>query len=418
MPHTRSPILIVGAGTFGLSTAWHLAKAGYTDVTVLDRHEVPSVASAGSDLNKIFRTEYAEELYTRLAKEAREVWLSEPILKGCYHENGYIFAVVANYDAAVANSRARGVEFELLESPEAFRSKAAFLTGEMKGWRGVYNPKAGWTHARDSLQALTDDCKARGVKFISGGKGAVKTLTKSSDGKHTVVETEDGSVYNAEHVILAAGAWIDSLLDTKGQLLAKCWCYAHITLTEEEAKAYRDMPVINNRELGYCFEPDVEGRRLKVCPHTTGWTRYVDPSRTRSVPRSKATYATDSIPSQAEDDIRAFLSECMPNLANRPFTYSAMCWDADSPSGSHFLIDHHPELPNLIVAGGASAHGFKFLPTIGEKVRDLLENKLDPECAALWKWRPGAERIEDTSRPSKPVLDIGDLHGWRHDAKL
>lgn len=81
-------IIVVGAGTFGLSTAWHLARAGYTDVTVIDRHDAPSIASAGYDLNKIFRTEYAEEAYTRLAKEAREVWLNEPVLRGCYHESG------------------------------------------------------------------------------------------------------------------------------------------------------------------------------------------------------------------------------------------------------------------------------------------------------------------------------------------
>ncbi|GAA5997594.1 NAD(P)/FAD-dependent oxidoreductase [Rhodotorula paludigena] len=374
-------IIVVGAGTFGLSTAWHLARAGYTDVTVIDRHDAPSIASAGNDLNKIFRTEYAEEAYTRLAKEAREVWLNEPVLRGCYHESGYIFAVcgrsppsVANYEAAVSNSRARGVEFELLESPEAFRAKAPVLTGEMCGWRGVYNPKAGWTHARNSLQALTDECKRLGVKFVSGGAGAVKSF--------------------------------------------KLWCYAHITLSDEEAKQYRDMPVINNRELGYLFEPDLELNRLKVCPHTTGWTHFVDPLCTRSVPRSKAIHPTDTIPKQAEDEIRAFLSECMPNLANRPFSYSAMCWDADSPSGGHFLIDRHPELPNLIVAGGASAHAFKFLPTIGAQIKDLLEDKLDPELASLWRWRPGSERIEDTSRPSKPVLDIGNLEGWRHEANL
>ncbi|GJN94164.1 hypothetical protein Rhopal_007238-T1 [Rhodotorula paludigena] len=361
-------------------------------MTVIDRHDAPSIASAGYDLNKIFRTEYAEEAYTRLAKEAREVWLNEPVLRGCYHESGYIFAVcgrsspsVANYEAAVANSRARGVEFELLESPEAFRAKAPVMTGELRGWRGVYNPKAGWTHARNSLQALTDECKRLGVKFVSGGAGAVKSFKLSADGKKTIVQTEDGTSYQPDHVVLAAGAWIDSILDMKGQLLAK-W---HVS-----AKQYRDMPVINNRELGYLFEPDLEFNRLK------------------------AFHATDTIPRQAEEEIRAFLSECMPNLADRPFSYSAMCWDADSPSGGHFLIDRHPELPNLIVAGGASAHAFKFLPTIGAQIKDLLEDKLDPELASLWRWRPGSERIEDTSRPSKPVLDIGDLEGWRHEEKL
>lgn len=86
-----APIVVVGAGTFGLSSAWHLVRGGYKNVTVLDRHPPPSVASAGYDLNKIFRTEYAEDVYTRLAEEARDVWLSEPVLKGCYHENGCAF---------------------------------------------------------------------------------------------------------------------------------------------------------------------------------------------------------------------------------------------------------------------------------------------------------------------------------------
>lgn len=32
-----SPILIVGAGVFGLTTAIHLAQRGYVDVKVLDK---------------------------------------------------------------------------------------------------------------------------------------------------------------------------------------------------------------------------------------------------------------------------------------------------------------------------------------------------------------------------------------------
>lgn len=61
-------VLIVGGGTFGLSTAYHLAKSGYTDITVLDKCEfVPSAASAGNDLNKIIRAEYEDPFYAELA---------------------------------------------------------------------------------------------------------------------------------------------------------------------------------------------------------------------------------------------------------------------------------------------------------------------------------------------------------------
>lgn len=33
----QSPVVIVGAGVFGLSSAIHLAKRGFTDITVFDR---------------------------------------------------------------------------------------------------------------------------------------------------------------------------------------------------------------------------------------------------------------------------------------------------------------------------------------------------------------------------------------------
>ena len=36
-PAKKDPIAVVGAGIFGLSTALHLARRGYTSVTVFDK---------------------------------------------------------------------------------------------------------------------------------------------------------------------------------------------------------------------------------------------------------------------------------------------------------------------------------------------------------------------------------------------
>jgi hypothetical protein len=61
------PILIVGGGAFGLSTVVHLLRAGYKDITVLDKdEEIPSRWSAANDLNKIVRAEYEDPLYQDL----------------------------------------------------------------------------------------------------------------------------------------------------------------------------------------------------------------------------------------------------------------------------------------------------------------------------------------------------------------
>jgi len=43
-------ILIIGTGTFGASTAYHLAKRGYTNITCIDKWPYPSLDSAGYDI--------------------------------------------------------------------------------------------------------------------------------------------------------------------------------------------------------------------------------------------------------------------------------------------------------------------------------------------------------------------------------
>lgn len=66
-------IFIVGASVFGLSSAYHLALAGYKDITVFDRtNSLPSPYAASNDLNKIIRAEYGvghgtDDFYTELA---------------------------------------------------------------------------------------------------------------------------------------------------------------------------------------------------------------------------------------------------------------------------------------------------------------------------------------------------------------
>ncbi len=109
------------------------------------------------------------------------------------------------------------------------------------------------------------------------------------------------------------------------------------------------------------------------------------------------------------------LREFLPELAEREWIDTRFCWDADTPD-LHFLIGSHPEHKNLKLAVGGSAHGFKFLPIVGKYIADMLEQKLDPEIARCWKWRPGAKANSDG--PSAHPVDSHDLSeyaGWDGD---
>lgn len=62
------PIIIIGAGAFGLSTALHLSQTVPPDqILVLEQDtSIPPRSSAANDLNKIVRAEYEDPFYTDL----------------------------------------------------------------------------------------------------------------------------------------------------------------------------------------------------------------------------------------------------------------------------------------------------------------------------------------------------------------
>ncbi|OJJ42894.1 hypothetical protein ASPZODRAFT_136747 [Penicilliopsis zonata CBS 506.65] len=78
-----APIVIVGAGVFGLTSAIHLARRGYTKITVFDRqpyHETwydfdKGCDAASADRNKIIRAAYGDEVwYQNLTLQAIDEW--------------------------------------------------------------------------------------------------------------------------------------------------------------------------------------------------------------------------------------------------------------------------------------------------------------------------------------------------------
>jgi len=63
---------------------------------------------------------------------------------------------------------------------------------------------------------------------------------------------------------------------------------------------------------------------------------------------------------------------------------------ANTPDG-HFLIDHHPEADNVIIAAGFSGHGFKFCGVVAEIAADLAiegSTKWDVELFRIRRGRP------------------------------
>ncbi|KAI0383531.1 FAD dependent oxidoreductase [Hypomontagnella monticulosa] len=415
----QTSILILGAGTFGLSTAFHLAKAGYPNITVLEKSATfPPELSAGNDLNKILRAEYEDPFYAELALKAMAAWKT-PLFAPYYHETGYL---LCNSAAAPEKSK-----ISLQKSLDSIRQRPEFsdkitpvtsrddihrvapaFTGPMQ-WKGYFNSFAGYASAADALQAVYSACIALGVTIHLDS--AVRTLIYSGDICTGAVTTK-GKQYNASITVLTLGASLGSVLpQIKRQVIAKASPVAHIQLTADEAAQLRGIPVTYARDLGFFFEPDRRTNILKICPSMAGYTNYDTPSGL-SLPCDDSAF----IPAVDEAMVRRLLRETLPALADRPLIGRRVCWCADS-ADSEYVIDFVPGKKGLVVVTGDSAHAFKMLPTVGGWVKDLMEK--GKQDLARWRWKEGSDAAEvDISWRVGKTTDFKDVKDMRRDPEL
>ncbi|KDQ51628.1 hypothetical protein JAAARDRAFT_163427 [Jaapia argillacea MUCL 33604] len=421
-------VLIVGAGTFGLSTSFHLAKRGYKNVTCLDPWNVPSRSSAGWDISKIARTEYANPIYTRIAHESLDAWRDlEPFASAkLFHQTGWLYmkphdvppAVASRFETALQQTKLVGdiSQVEYLPDENAIKIKCPLISGDLNGWSGIFNGNAGWVEAKRSMEVLVEECSRLGVRFISGPAGTMKSLLRGEhDNEVLGVVAQDGTEHLADLVILATGAWSESLLNFEGQLFSGAYNLCHIQLTPEEAEKYASLPVLNAPTRGYCFPPTKDGI-FKIASLGYTNTNYVDlpahPQFRVSVPRDRAFNPTDTLSEESIAECRKIAQACLPELGDRDLCYSAMCWDTES-FDFNWIISPHPSSTRLFIATAGSGHTFKNLPVVGKYVADCVEGNLPSDLREAWRWRP--DRVRDF--PPLERVDIKSMHGWRHDGK-
>ncbi|KAK7934515.1 FAD dependent oxidoreductase [Apiospora marii] len=418
-----APILIIGAGTFGLSTAYHFARAGHSNITVLEKSgAVPPADSAGNDLNKIVRAEYEDPFYAELALEAMAAWKTDPLFSPHYHETGYLLA-----NSAAAPDKAKKTLRKSLASIQqhpAFRGKispivtreditkvAPVFDGPMQ-WKGYFNRFAGYAHAADALTAVYSACCALGVAFRTGDAVASLTYATNPAGEArrcTGAVTAAGKRYTAALTVLALGAALATVLPEVGrQVAANAWAVAHIQLTPEEAQRLRGIPVTYARDLGFFFEPDRRTNLLKLCPSGAGYTNFVSSSSDGKKSVSVPPDFNDFITPADEEKVRKLLRETLPGLAERPLVNKHLCWCADT-ADSEYIVDFVPGTGgrSLIVASGDSGHAFKMLPVAGRWVVELA--KAGAQEKGRWRWKAGQDAGGDVSwRIGRPV-DLGEV---------
>ncbi|KAJ3519778.1 hypothetical protein NM688_g9253 [Phlebia brevispora] len=411
--------VIVGAGVFGLSTADYLLQRGYSDVTVLDRADVlPAKDAAGTDINKVVRSSYSDIFYSRLAKEAIQLWKDREVWGDTYHESG-VFVVHESTgsetytDQSHTNDLAIGSRVVELKTPSDIRAifPASAKTSSFEGVYGYLNRDGGWAHAARGVEILMHKVEKAGAKIVPGK--SVVGLFRDANGKTVGVRCKDGSRYDADIVVVAAGSWTPSSfpeVDLLGKCLATGQTVATIQLTQEEADKYRECPIVLDFGTDfYVFPPNIDNI-VKFAIHNNGFL-YKPAPNAPSTPRTSLSDGEDGlrIPKEVLQKLRTLLRRVYPELAEKPFSGTRLCWYNDSPDDD-WVIGYYPTDPGLVLATAGSGHAYKFLPNIGRLVADAIEGVMEPELVKRFavNRETNVHTLSRSNEPSKE-LDLNQL---------
>ncbi|RJE21839.1 Fructosyl amino acid oxidase [Aspergillus sclerotialis] len=400
--HTR-PILIIGAGVFGLSTALELSSRGYRDITVLDRYAppVPDGSKPNTQIQSILswrrKHERLEDTIQRL--------LSPHRLRHAIRNLSHPYIA-----KALEINHAQGKAFDEFADGNGLKRLYPDLRGNYGNLHAYHNTEGGWADAEGSIRYLSYQCTQAGVSFITEKRGTVLSLRR--EGSQIVgVTVSNGEFIPASMVILCTGAWSNLLLDLSHAASASGQPIGFIQLTPDEARSIQRIPVMINLSSGiFVFPPHPGTNILKVARHSYGFAtsmrRYED-GKTVSSPKRDSNNADRSfLPEEADKGLRDGLQQLLPEFANHPWLNRRLCWYTDTPEGD-FVIDYHPVLEGLFVATGGAGHAFKFLPILGRYVADRFEGRLSSEIKHKWRLRlpegEGKVKIGDGSRAGPPL---------------
>ena len=357
----RSPdVVVIGAGSFGAWTAWHLRLTGLTVALVDAFGAGHSRASSGGE-SRIIRMGYGDRaLYSRWALESLPQWkdlLADAGQPALFRETGVLWLghdEDPHVDVTARTLDRLGVVTESLAPADLeSRFRALDFTGIT---RGVFEPGSGVLLARRAVDALVHQATRHGVDYRVASVEPPRPSWRGA-----ALHLGDGTRLSAGSFVFASGPWLPRLFpDLLGPLLRATRQEVFFLGVPAGDRRFTpaDLPAWIDFHAGAYGLPDIEGRGAKV--GLTALGPAFDPDRGDRTPSAEGLAAA-----------RRFAAIRLPGLRDAPLLEARVCQYTSTPSGD-LLLDRHPDHDNVWLAGGGSGHGFKLGPAVGAYVASQL----------------------------------------------
>ncbi len=355
-------VIVLGVGGMGSSTLYQLARRRKR-VLGIERYDIPHAMGSSHGETRIIRLAYYEDpSYVMLLQRSYELWRSIQSRAGerLLHTTGSVDASPSDswvFKGSLQSCLEHDLPHEVLTSRE--------LTARFPGYRlpretmAVYQPDGGFLLPERCIVAHVQAAQAEGA--VVHGREEVLDWQPTRDG---VRVTTDKDTYTAERLVITAGAWnrkllpfLDRLAVPERQVLA--W------LQPRKPKLFspKRFPVFNllvDEGRFYGFPAfGVPGFKFGKYHH---FEEFGNPEELDREPRR-----ADEV-MLGEFAARHFPDGFGPTMALQT------CYFTNTPD-KHFIIDLHPQYPQVSFASPCSGHGYKFASVIGEIMADLAERE-------------------------------------------
>lgn len=369
---THAQTVIIGGGSIGCNTAYHLTKLGMSDVVVLEQGQLTSGTTwhaAGLIVAGLLKSEAECEIYTH----GRELYANlekETGVSTGFRQVGYL--QIANNEERVHEMRRvapfmrrHGINMYEITAKEA---QDLFPVGDLSDvLAAFYIPEDGRTNPVDTTMSLARGARMGGARFF---EGVTVTGITAANGTATGVRLASGDAITAENVVICGGMWSRQLGAAAGINLPLQAAEHYYLITDKIEGLSPDLPVLEDpATYGYfreevgglmlgLFEPVGAAWQLDGVPRGSSFVE-IEPDWDRMLPHLEKVYSR--VPATMELGVSKFFcgpESFTPDLAP--------------------LVGETPELRNCYVAAGLNSLGILNGAGVGRVLAHWIVNGLPP----------------------------------------
>ena len=360
----RAQAVVIGGGIHGCSVAYHLAKAGWSDVVLLERKQLTSGTTwHAAGLVGQLQGSHATTAFASYGVELLQEIEAETGQNPGFRQNGSIS--IALNDQRLAELRRKadfaslfGIEASFLETAEIAERWPLMNAEGVLG--GIFMPGDGAANPSDLTRALAKGARMNGARLF---ENVVVEEVLTDGGKVTGVRTSHGVIKTAV-VANCGGMWARELGRRNGVGVPLHACEHYYLVTEAIPGLPADLPVLRSYCDGTYWKEDA-GKLLFGFAHFHARAWAAD-----GIPEN---FEFDSLPF-VEDDVTEVLEMAMERVPvlksagirtffNGPESYS---------HDGRFTLGEAPDLAGYFVLAGVNSTGIQSGPGAGKALADWI----------------------------------------------